>query len=70
MKKNNRLPDYSSNDYFFDKLVNNFSAFLLYEKNVLNIFDADDIFRFLFMAKYWNSDQIKLLVWNIRATHP
>ena len=49
--------------FFFKRFVNNFSALLLCQIYVIDIFNmVDFLFILLYgIAKYWNSDHIKLL---------
>ena len=56
-------------NFFFYQFDNNYSALLSCKTNVLDMFNMGDFFPdFRYIAKYWNSDQIKLLAGNVRNT--
>ena len=62
MKKKNELPDYLLN------LFNNFLALLLFKIKILDIFNMTDFLAdFCYIAKYRNSNRIKLMVENVRS---
>ena len=55
---------------FFYYPFNNFSALVLCEINVLDVIDMGEFFsEFYYIAKYWNSNRIKILIGNVRAIH-
>ena len=69
-EKDVKLPDYSS-DNVFNLFVNNFLELSLCKINILDVFIMFDFFSdFYYIATYWNSDGIKLLVGNVSATNP
>ena len=49
--KMNRSPDYLLDNYFFLQFFDNFSALLLCEINVLDIFNISDFFQFFVITR-------------------
>ena len=52
--------------YFIYTFINNFSLLFLCKINILDIFNMVDFFQdFSYIAKYWNSDWIKILAGSV-----
>ena len=64
------MTDYLLNSYFSYQFFKKISALLSCKINVLDFFGTGDFFfNFCYIAKYWNSGRIKLLVGNICTSH-